>query len=281
MWMKTEFKHKAAQRLVKFKLRLAEDGFNVAALTLHNYRDQKVVYILASEKDRNYYIGSTKFTASKRHGSRLASVRDQNQRTSREGAIRYWKKRHNLHKFCLFPVACCNTHIEAINIEDRLIHKYQPQLNYPWVTKFDKSAKSGKKWRTLNGHARLVGRYILGTNAHVKSSSPPESLRQLLQIVHSAAQIRTNKYHVLKRIAKKTDKYIRGVEASTTPAATAEGHSGGHTHQSPSEKRPPAPKGFLPVCNPTAPTPEMARVHAENCKDHTEHRTKNGHCSEL
>ncbi|CAE7466228.1 unnamed protein product, partial [Symbiodinium sp. CCMP2456] len=84
-----------------------------------------------------HYVGSTNITIAKREYNRVAKLRQlQNLKLPKtEIAIRYWKDANNYGQFSTLLLSTHKEYIDAWAEEHSLIQRWQPKLNYPFVTK--------------------------------------------------------------------------------------------------------------------------------------------------
>ena len=83
------------------------------------------------------YIGSTNITVAKREYNRVAKLRQLQQLKlpKTEIAIRYWNVSQNYEHFSTVLLSQHQEYIDAWAEERCLIQRWQPKLNYPFVTK--------------------------------------------------------------------------------------------------------------------------------------------------
>ena len=89
-------------------------------------------------KDTSFcYIGSTNLTVAKREYNRVAKLKQLKQLKlpKTEIAIRYWHDKQNYELFSTLLLSQHSEYIDAWAEEHCLIQRWQPKLNYPFVTK--------------------------------------------------------------------------------------------------------------------------------------------------
>ncbi|CAE7526027.1 unnamed protein product, partial [Symbiodinium sp. KB8] len=89
-------------------------------------------------KDTSFcYIGSTNLTVAKREYNRVAELKQLKQLKlpKTEIAIRYWHDKQNSELFSTLLLSKHTEYIDAWAEEHSLIQRWQPKLNYPFVTK--------------------------------------------------------------------------------------------------------------------------------------------------
>ena len=94
-------------------------------------------WAIIHKEDAYYYVGSTNATLAKREYNRVAKLRQlQNLKLPKtEIAIRYWKDANNYEQFSTLLLSTHQEYIDAWAEEHSLIQRWQPKLNYPFVTK--------------------------------------------------------------------------------------------------------------------------------------------------
>ena len=91
-----------------------------------------------TSKDASFcYVGSTNITVARREYNRVAKLRQlQNLKLPKtEIAIRYWRDANNYEQFSTVLLSQHEEYIDALAEEHCLIQRWQPKLNYPFVTK--------------------------------------------------------------------------------------------------------------------------------------------------
>ena len=84
------------------------------------------------------YVGSTKISVAKREWNRMSVYRRllRTEHVQAELALRYWRQHSNLHCFSLIKVASLPNYKRAWTVEHLLTDRWQPRLNFPFVTFF-------------------------------------------------------------------------------------------------------------------------------------------------
>ena len=84
------------------------------------------------------YVGSTSVSVARREWNRHAALRrlEHTPCTQAELSLRYWKSKLNCHNYTLFKLSSHENYRQAWVLEHQLIAKWQPRLNYPFVTRF-------------------------------------------------------------------------------------------------------------------------------------------------
>ena len=84
------------------------------------------------------YVGSTSVSVARGECDRHAVLRrlEHTPCTQAELSLRYWKSKQSFHNYTLFKLSSHENYRQAWVPEDQLIAKWQPRLNYPFVTRF-------------------------------------------------------------------------------------------------------------------------------------------------
>ncbi|CAE7679264.1 unnamed protein product [Symbiodinium sp. CCMP2592] len=100
-------------------------------------RLNKQTYATATRDASFCYIGSTNITVAKREYNRVAKLRQLQQLKlpKTEIAIRYWNDSQTYQHYSTILLSQHSEYIDAWAEEHSLIQRWQPKLNYPYVTK--------------------------------------------------------------------------------------------------------------------------------------------------
>ncbi|CAE7316699.1 unnamed protein product [Symbiodinium sp. CCMP2592] len=109
----------------------------------------KQTYATATRDASFCYIGSTNITVAKREYNRVAKLRQLQQLKlpKIEIAIRYWNDSQTYQHYSTILLSQHSEYIDAWAEEHSLIQRWQPKLNYPFVTK--ELVKKAQFWKLL------------------------------------------------------------------------------------------------------------------------------------
>ncbi|CAE7453021.1 unnamed protein product [Symbiodinium sp. CCMP2592] len=112
-------------------------------------RLNKQTYATATRDASFCYIGSTNITVAKREYNRVAKLRQLQQLKlpKTEIAIRYWNDSQTYQHYSTILLSQHSEYIDAWAEEHSLIQRWQPKLNYPYVTK--ELVKKAQFWKLL------------------------------------------------------------------------------------------------------------------------------------
>ncbi|CAE6952265.1 unnamed protein product [Symbiodinium sp. CCMP2592] len=112
-------------------------------------RLNKQAYATATRDASFCYIGSTNITVAKREYNRVAKLRQLQQLKlpKTEIAIRYWNDSQTYQRYSTILLSQHSEYIDAWAEEHSLIQRWQPKLNYPYVTK--ELVKKAQFWKLL------------------------------------------------------------------------------------------------------------------------------------
>ncbi|CAE7343069.1 unnamed protein product [Symbiodinium sp. CCMP2592] len=112
-------------------------------------RLNKQTYATATRDASFCYIGSTNITVAKREYNRVAKLRQLQQLKlpKTEIAIRYWNDSQTYLHYSTILLSQHSEYIDAWAEEHSLIQRWQPKLNYPFVTK--ELVKKAQFWKLL------------------------------------------------------------------------------------------------------------------------------------
>ena len=98
------------------------------------------------------YVGSTSLRVSQREWNRMAVVRriQTNPHVQAELAIRHWNSKRDFQQFTIFKIAHCAAWV----LEHQLIQRWQPRLNFPFISRFLQRKALG--FRTSSQRRRSV-----------------------------------------------------------------------------------------------------------------------------
>ena len=141
---------KPTQAAAEMRQRLKEKGVVPELYTFSRFSQPCAVYVKMKfpflnqsgfaecGRDASFcYVGSTNITVAKREYNRVAKLRQlQNLKLPKtEIAIRYWHDSKTYEQYTTLVVSQHTEYCEAWSEEHSLIQKWQPKLNFPFVTK--------------------------------------------------------------------------------------------------------------------------------------------------
>ena len=102
------------------------------------------------------YVGSTSLRVSQREWNRMAVLRriQTNPHVQAELAIRYWNSKRNFQQLTIFKIAHCADYRQAWVLAHQLIQRWQPRLNFPFISLFLERKALG--FRTSSQRRRSV-----------------------------------------------------------------------------------------------------------------------------